>query len=331
MQIVCFGEIMLRLSPPDGLRLIQAPVFDATYGGSEANVAVNLAQWGLPAAYVTRAPGHEPGRAALGAVARYGVDTRHCVRGGERLGIYFLETGAGLRGSKVLYDRQGSGMATLAPGMIDWRRVLSNASWLHWSGITPALSQTAADATQEALAIASELGIRISCDLNYRDKLWQYGKTPAQVMPQLIDFADVVLGDASSFDLYFGIREKNDAALLKNVASRFPGLSHIAMSSRQGVSASHNTYRGILFDGENVYESRTYDLPDMLDRIGGGDAFMAGLIFGLQKAPVDPQETIEFAAAAAALKHYIKGDFNLSAEDEVRSLMAGNTGGRVSR
>lgn len=330
-MVICFGEIMLRLSPPDGLRLVQTPTFDAGFGGSEANVAVSLAQLGQNAAYVTRVPDNDLGRAALGAVARYGVNTRSSVFGGARMGVYFIEFGAGRRGSKVLYDRQDSGMATLQRGMIDWQRVLANATWLHWSGITPALSPEAADATLEALEVAHALNIRVSCDLNYRDKLWQYGKTPAQVMPPLMAYTQVVLGDVNAFDLYFGIREANETTLLQAVAARFPSLRQLAMSSREGHSASHNTYRGVLYDGRHCYHSRTHELPDMLDRIGGGDAFMAGLIFGLQQFPSDPQAIIEFAVAAAALKHYIKGDFNLSSEKEVRALMGGEMGGRVSR
>ncbi len=331
MKIFCFGEIMLRLSPPENLRFVQTQNFEAVFGGSEANVAVSLAQFGLKPAFVTRVPDNELGRAALGAVARFGVETKKSIFGGERFGLYFLENGAGRRASKILYDRQNSGMATLAPGMIDWHKIFENASWLHWSGITPALSQSAAAAVLECLEIASKLKIRISCDLNFREKLWKYGKTPAEIMPQLVEFADVLLGDATAFDLYFGIRADDEEVLLKNVAARFPKLRHIALSSREGFSASHNTFRGVLFDGKNTCRSRTHELPDMLDRIGGGDAFMAGLIFGLQKMPENPQETIEFAAAAAALKHYIKGDFNLSTENEVRSLMAGNMGGRVNR
>ena len=322
---------MLRLSPPNDLRLVQAHTFDAVYGGSEANVAVSLAQLGRSASYVTRVPDSPLGHAALGAIARYGVDTANSALGGARLGLYFLEYGAGLRGTKVEYDRDNSGMATLAPGMVAWRTVLKNATWLHWSGITPALSSSAADATLEALQIAAEMGLRISCDLNYRDKLWKYGKKPSGIMPQLMAYTDVVLGDATAFDLYFGLHAHNDSELLKKVAAQFPQLRHVAMSSRQGISASHNTYRGILYDGSQIYESRTYELPDMRDRIGGGDAFMAGLIFGLTQSNALPHVIIEFAVAAAALKHYIKGDFNLSTESEVRALMSGNTGGRVSR
>jgi 2-dehydro-3-deoxygluconokinase len=331
MSIVCFGEIMLRLSPPNGDRLVQANSFDAEYGGSEANVAVSLSQLGLATSFVTRVPDHELGRAALGAVARYGVNTAHCAFGGERLGLYFLEIGAGRRGSKVLYDRQQSGMASLSSGMIDWRVTLEDASWIHWSGITPALSASAAAATLQALKVASDLNIRVSCDLNYRDKLWKYGSTPAQVMPDLINLTDVMLGDATAFELYFGITGADQDDLLKQVAARFPRLQHIAMTYREGHSASHNNYRGVLYDRRDVYQSNTYELPDMLDRIGGGDAFMAGLIYGLHKELSDPQEIVEFAAAAAALKHYVKGDFNLSTEQEVRALMSGNTGGRVSR
>lgn len=322
---------MLRLSPPDGLRLVQANAFDAAYGGSEANVAVSLAQFGMATRYITRVPNNELGKSALSAVSRYGVETTRSVWGGERLGAYYIEFGAGRRGSKVLYDRQNSGMATLEPGQINWRDALAGAAWLHWSGITPALSESAAAATLEALQVASDMGLRISCDLNYRDKLWKYGQTPAQVMPALVEYTHVLLGDATAFDLFFGIEAPQTEDLLKRVAKRFPKLTHIAMTSRAGLSASHNTYKGMLFDGAQVFESRTYELPDMLDRIGGGDAFMAGLIFGLTKMPDHPHETVEFAVAAAALKHYVRGDFNLTTEQEVRALMGGNMGGKVSR
>lgn len=322
---------MLRLTPPDHLRFVQAPNFEAVYGGSEANVAVSLAQLGLPAAFVTRVPDNQLGRAALGAVARFGAETGASIFGGERLGLYFLEMGAGLRGSKILYDRQHSGMASLMPGMFDWRKILRDAAWLHWSGITPALSQSAADAVLEMLEIANELRIRVSCDLNFREKLWKYGKTPAQIMPPLVELTDVLLGDATAFDLYFGIRDADEDELLKKVADRFSRVQRIAMTSRTGHSASHNHYKGILFSVGEIFRSRAYELPDMLDRIGGGDAFMAGLIFCLQNAHANPQDAIEFAAAAGALKHYIRGDFNLSTESEVRDLIAGNTGGRVGR
>jgi 2-dehydro-3-deoxygluconokinase len=331
MKVFCIGEILLRLSPPDGLRFVQAHSFEAVYGGSEANVAVSLAQMGASSAFVTRIPDNELGFAALNALSRYGVDTSASIVGGERLGLYFLEHGAGRRSSKILYDRQNSSMSTLASGMIDWQKTLKKATWLHWSGITPALSQAAADATWEAVQVAAAMGIPISCDLNYREKLWKYGKTPAQIMPKLIEMTNILFGDQSTFDLYFGIKGENEQSLLHNMAQRFPKLQYISMSSREGFSASHNTYRGLLFDRKNVFLSQLYDLPDMLDRIGGGDAFMAGLIFGLHQPQIDAQEAIEYAAAAGALKHYIRGDFNLSTAQEIRALMAGNTGGRVGR
>ena len=322
---------MLRLSPPGGLRLSQTTGFEAHFGGSEANVAVALSHWARSAAYVTRLPAHALGHSALASLARYGVDTRACVYGGERLGTYYIEYGAGLRGTQVLYDRNYSGMATLSPGMIDWAAVLQGAGWLHWSGITPALSQSAADATLEALQAAAQQQLLVSCDLNYREKLWQYGKTPAQVMPQLVEYTQVLLGDATAFDLYFGIREKDERVLMQRLQERFPGLRYIAMSSREAVSSSRQRYRGMLFDGKELYVSRDYDLGDMLDRIGSGDAFMAGLLHALNTNGATAQHAVEFATAAGALKHYIYGDYSLCTEDEVLALMAGDTGGRVKR
>ncbi len=334
MQIVCFGEILLRLSPPGAQRFVQARHLEAVFGGSEANVAVSLAQFGLSAAYLTRVPNHELGRAALGAVAQHGVATHLAIQGGERLGIYFLEQGAGRRASKVLYDRANSGMASLAPGMIDWPQVLENAGWLHWSGITPALSQSAADALLEGLQIARERGVNVSCDLNYRANLWTYGKKPMEIIAQLMPYTDVLLGDETAFGICLGIHPAGHTPpkeCLAAVKMAFPHLRYLAMTRREGLSASHNHYQGLLYDGETVFISQQHDLPNLLERIGSGDAFMAGLLFGLLQAKVDLQETVEFATAAAALKHYVPGDFNLCSEAEVRALMAGGSGGRVMR
>jgi 2-dehydro-3-deoxygluconokinase len=322
---------MLRLTPPNGLRYVQTDSFDVTFGGSEANVAVSLAQLGLKSAFITRIPDNELGRAAIGSLARYGVETKASIFGGDRLGLYFLEKGAGLRSSKILYDRAHSGMFSLTPNMIDWQKSLKKISWLHWSGITPAISQNAADATLEALQHAKKLNIKVSCDLNYREKLWQYGKHPREIMPKLLELTDIVLGDINAFDLYFELRGADETSLLGNVAARFPHLQQIAMTSRQGKSASNNNYKGILYAKNQVYHSKTHELTDMVDRIGGGDAFMAGLIFGMQNEKYTPQDTIEFAAAAAALKHYTQGDYNLTTEKEVLALLEGNFGGKVSR
>lgn len=333
MHLLSFGEILLRLSPPLSQRFVQARQFDLVYGGSEANVAVSLAQWGLPAAYLTRVPDNELGHAALQTVAQFGVDTNRAVRGGERLGIYFLEQGIGRRASKVLYDRAHSGMATLAPGMIDWEKTLENVAWLHWSGITPALSKSAAEAVLEGLEAARNRNITVSCDLNYRANLWKYGDSPGDVMPALIERTNVLLGDATAFETCLGIVEGADAEpeqWLSVVYRAYPQLSHVAMTQREGFSAAHNSYQGFLFDRNTFAVSQNYDLPDILDRIGTGDAFMAGIIFGLNQQ-LDLQEITEFATAAAAMKHYVSGDFNLCSETEIRALMAGKTGGRIQR
>lgn len=331
MNVICFGEILLRLSPAAGKRLVQAEQFDVVYGGSEANVAVSLSIFGHDSRFVTRIPDNSPGRASLGALSRYGVRTDKTIWGGDRLGIYFLEPGAGLRGSQVIYDRHGSGMATLQPGMINWRHVLEGCDWFHWSGITPALSQSAAEATKEAVLIAREMGIPVSCDLNYREKLWKYGKNPSEIMPELMQLCTVILGDPGSFDLYSGVKGTSDSDLLSAFAAKFPEVEYVAMTRRAGLTATHNTYQGALWHSGAIFTSAIYDLTDMTDRIGGGDAFMAGLIHGLDRGSGHLQDTIEFATAAAALKHYVTGDFNLSTENEIRGLMHGNTGGKVNR
>lgn len=334
MKILCFGEIMMRLTPPNHQKIAQATSLDIQYGGSEANVAVSLAQFGLKSAYTTRVPNTDLGRAALGELAKYGVDTTPSVFGGARLGLYFLEMGAGLRGSKVVYDRAHSGVASLEKGMIDWENALNGVTWLHWSGITPAVSQSAAEVTLEALKTAQKMGITVSCDLNYRANLWQYGKHPAEIMPELLQNSNVMLGDGDTIDLYFGIKGANYAEVFEKTAAAFPNLDYLAMTARKAFHASHNTYKGFLyskhFENDKMIASKEYDMPEILDRIGGGDAFMAGLIYGLAKN-TPPQYAIEFATAAAILKHYVNGDFNLSSLSEVEALVNGNTGGRVSR
>jgi 2-dehydro-3-deoxygluconokinase len=329
-MVICFGEIMLRLSPPHNLRIAQATQLDIQVAGSESNVAVSLAQFGLPAAYVTRVPDTDISQLALSTLKKYGVDTTPSVFGGDRLGIYYLEIGVGSRGSKVIYDRANSGMATLKKGMIDWEKVFQNTAWFHWSGITPAISQTAADATLEAIEIAGQMGLTVSCDLNYRANLWQYGKHPNEIMPDLLRGCDVMLGDGDTIDLYFNLKGKDYSEVFSKTFDAYPNLKYIAMTARKAYHASHNAYQGFLHDKTTLFQSKEYDIPDILDRIGGGDAFMAGLIFKLYQNE-SPQLAVEFATAAATLKHYIHGDLNLSTVAEVESLMKGNTGGRVSR
>ncbi|TAE51657.1 MAG: sugar kinase [Bacteroidetes bacterium] len=330
MKVLSFGEIMLRLTPPGNKRLTQALSFDIEYGGSESNVAISLAQFGIDSQYITRLPENELGQAALYALARYKVGIDACIRGGDRLGIYFLEMGAGKRSSKVTYDRAHSGMATLAPGMIDWAKACAGAGWFHWSGITPGISRSAAEATVEAIQSADKQGLTISCDLNYRSALWKYGSAPRDIMPQMVEHCSVLQGDPSAFELYFDIRAQDPHELLAAVQARFPRLRYLTMSSRQGLSASHNVYRGYLHTEGQTLVSQEHSLPDILDRIGSGDAFMAGLIYGIVQGKA-PEQTLEFAAAAAAWKHYVHGDINLASIAEIEALAAGNTGGRVLR
>ncbi|MDX1909644.1 MAG: sugar kinase [Bacteroidia bacterium] len=330
-RIICTGEIMIRLTPPGHQRLTQTQTLDVVYGGSESNVAISLAQWGLPVRYLTRVPAHDLGTAALRALATFGVDTSACVRGGERLGVYYLEMGIGKRPSRVIYDRAYSGMATLAPGMIPWPTVLTDAGWFHWSGITPALSATAAAAMAEAVHAAADLGLILSCDLNHRSALWQYGITPAEIMPPLVSRCQVLMGDPDAFRLYFGLEADQPDTLLRHVMTRFPDLRYVAMSRRRGHSATHNTYQVLGWNGQQFFASAEHDLPDIQDRIGSGDASMAGLIYALCHYPDQPQLAVDLAAAAGAWKHYVPGDANLVSIPELESLISGHSGGRVQR
>lgn len=329
-MIICFGEIMLRLTPPNQERLLQMRQLDVQFGGSEANVAVSIAQFGGKTAYVSRVPSTELGHAALGEVRRYGVETTPSVWGGDRLGLYYLEMGAGNRASKVIYDRANSGMASLEKGMIDWAAIFQTATWFHWSGITPAISQTAAEATLEAIKEAQKAGITVSCDLNYRANLWKYGKTPADIMPELLEGCNVMLGDGDTIDTYFGIKGIDYLDIMEKTFEAFPRLKYIAMTARKAYHASHNAYKGFLHNRTTLFESKEYDVPDILDRIGAGDAFMGGLVYCLSEGKT-PQYAVDFSTATAALKHAVRGDFNLVSVSEVESLMGGNTGGKVSR
>lgn len=341
--VVTFGEIMLRLATPDHLRFSQADYLSATYGGGEANVAVSLANFGVPTEFVTRLPDNDLGRCAVATLRRHGVGTQHIVTGGERLGIYFLEIGAVSRGSKVVYDRAHSGMATIEAGMIDWDRVLAGAGWFHWTGITPALSQGAADACAEAIEAAHRHGVTVSCDLNFRNKLWKYGKSAGEVMEGLVAGADVILGNEEDAEKVFGIRPEGvdvtsgrvEAAAYESVArqlmDRFERARKVVITLRGSISASHNTWSGVLWDGNRLQTAPTYDITHIVDRVGGGDAFMAGLIYGLLHFPDDDRTALSFAVAASCLKHTIYGDFNLVTVEEVEKLMAGDASGRVSR
>ena len=341
-KIVTFGEIMLRLAPPGFQRFTQASTFEATYGGGEANVAVSLANYGEAVDYVTRLPKNELGDACLAFLRSRGVGTSGITRGGDRLGIYFIETGTAQRPSKVIYDRAGSSFSTIQPGMIDWKAVFTDAGWFHWTGITPAVSQGAAEACREAIFAAREMGLTVSTDLNYRAKLWRWGKTAGEVMQELVSLCDVALGNEEDAEKVFGIHApesdvtsgKVAASLYRTVcealSARFPQLKSISITLRGSFSASHNTWSGVLWHDSEFYTAPTYDILPIVDRVGGGDAFMGGLIFGLRNFD-NPQKALNFAAAAACLKHTIPGDFNAVSVAEVETLMAGDASGRVSR
>jgi len=344
-QVVTFGEIMLRLAPPQFLRFSQAQSFDVVYGGGESNVAVSLANYGIPVSFVTRLPQNDIGDCALMEMRKRGVNTQHIERGGDRLGIYFLETGAVSRGSKVVYDRAHSAMATIQPGMIDWKSVFANTKWFHWTGITPAISQGAADACLEAVKIASEMGITISTDLNYRAKLWNYGGDREAIMTELTSHCDIILGNEEDAEMHFGIKPegldvtkhgdqvKAEAFLsvCQQMMEKFPKAKKVITTLRGSISASHNTWAGVLYDGKKMYESNQYQITHIVDRVGGGDSFMGGLIYGLLTHPNDDQKALDFAVAASCLKHTIKGDANLVTVAEVEKLMGGDASGRVAR
>jgi len=342
-RVVTFGEIMMRLSPPGNLRFTQARSFDVIYGGGESNVSVSLVNFGIPAEFVTRLPSHDIGEACMQFLRQYGVGTRHIVRGGDRLGIYFLEHGAVHRGSKVVYDRTGSALATIGTGMIDWRTVFEDATWFHWTGITPAISEGAAAVCLEAVRTAREMGLTVSCDLNYRSKLWKWGAQPGEVMRDLVSLCDVAIGNEEDAAKVFGIHAPDtdvtsgqlDAEKYRHVceqlAERFPSLHTIAITLRGSLSASHNTWSGVLWHAGDLFFGPIYDITHIVDRVGGGDSFVAGLIYGLNTYSNFYQRTLDFAIAASALKHTIFGDFNLVSVAEVEKILAGDISGRVSR
>lgn len=343
-NVVTFGEIMLRLSPPGYLRFSQAKSFDVVYGGGESNVAVSLAQFGIPSQFVTRLPENDIGRSAMMELRKKGVDTSEIIYGGNRLGIYFLETGAVSRGSKVIYDRAHSAISEIEKGMVDWEKIFDGAQWFHWTGITPAISQGAAEVCLEAIEAANELGITVSTDLNYRAKLWNYGKDPEEVMPELVEGCDIILGNEEDAEKHFGIHPdqvdvtKGDTveaeayrSVCKKLMDRFPKAKKIITTLRGSISASHNSWSGILYDGNRFFTAPTYQITHIVDRVGGGDSFMAGIIYSLITNPGDDQRALDFAVAASCLKHTIYGDANLSTVSEVEKLMQGDASGRVSR
>jgi len=341
MKYITFGEIMLRLRPPGFQRLFQTPVLEATFGGAEANVAVGLAGFGMDTAFVSVIPENAVGEACIRELRRSGIDTSFIVRRGERIGIYFLEPGNNQRPSKVIYDRAGSGISEVKPGDVDWRRIFKRSGWFHLSGITPALSEAAAVVSIDAVKTAREMGITVSCDLNFRKKLWKYGKSAPEVMTEIIHYVDIALGNEEDLQKSLGIAADVDVeagkldidryrALTDTVLQLYPGLKKLAVTMRTSHSANYNTWQAVLNNRGEFIVSRQYEIYDIVDRVGSGDAFSAGLLYGLGNLESD-RESLEFAAAAGCLKHTIPGDFPLCSVQEVRSLASGSGSGRIQR
>jgi 2-dehydro-3-deoxygluconokinase len=342
-KILTFGEIMLRLATPGYERFKQTRQFNASFGGGEANVAVSLANFGLIVDYVTRLPKNDIAEACLMDLRRYNVGTENIIFGGDRIGIYFLETGAVARPSKVIYDRAHSAISEVKPGMINWDLVLEGVQWFHWTGITPAISEGAALTCKEAIETANKKGITVSTDLNFRKNLWNWGKKASEVMPDLVAGCDIILGNEEDADMVFGIHPEGanvkignvDAggyeSVCRQIMEKFPRAKKVIITLRGSVNANHNTWSGILYNGKTLLKGPVYNITHIVDRVGGGDSFMAGLIYGLLTYPDNDQRSLDFAVSASCLKHTITGDFNLTTVDEVESLMGGNGSGRVLR
>jgi 2-dehydro-3-deoxygluconokinase len=346
-RIVTFGEVMLRLKAPGSERLLQSPILEATFGGGEANVAVSLANFGLPVSFVTILPSNLIADACIADLKRFGVDTSYIARAGNRLGIYFLEAGANQRPSLVVYDRAGSSIATAAPGCLDWSCILEGARWFHLTGITPAISQSSADLCLEALTVAKRLGVTVSCDYNYRKNLWKYGKSAQTVMSEIVRLVDIGIGNEEDCQKALGVSVENSGeeeqsveqgqisrdyyeALCRKMFQVYPNLKKQAITLRESYSANHNGWSACLFNGQEFIVSRRYDVPDIVDRVGSGDAFAAGLIYGLSQDMQD-EAALNFAVAASCLKHSIPGDYNRVSLNEVENLAKGNASGRVQR
>lgn len=338
-KVITFGEILLRLSTERHLRFSQAESFKATYGGGEFNVAVSLVNYGMNAEYVTKIPNNEMGVSALKEMRKLNVGCDNVLFGGDRLGIYFLETGTSTRASNVIYDRANSSMASLQKGEVNWKEVLKGATWFHWSGITPALSESAAEACMEAIKAAHDLGLTISTDLNYRAKLWNYGKEPKDVMPEMLKYTNVILGDIDTAYFMLGLDKVNpnytDTKILPSLYNKIfelcPEMQYAATTLRYSVSASHQRIGGVMYDGTTIYNAAVQEVTPVVDRVGSGDAFMGGLIYGLNEESLDKQRALNFAVAACCLKHTISGDYNLVTKEEIEKLLSGDFSGKVSR
>lgn len=344
-KVITFGEIMLRLGAPDYLRLTQCNNLDMSYAGAEANVAVSLANYGIPVEYITRLPENPIADKCIMELLSYRVGTQHILRGGDRMGLLYLETGSNARPSRVFYDRQNSSFATISIDSIDWKNIFKDACWFHWTGITPALSENTAVICRKAINIANEMGLTVSCDINYRGNLWKYGRAASEIMPELVAESEIILGNEEDFEKVFGIKPQNfDAgktngevdvksfeSVCQQMLQRFPSCKKIAMTLRGAINANHNTWSGILYNGDQFIQSAKYDITNIVDRIGAGDSFMGAFIYGLLVNNEDNQKVLDFAVAASYLKHTIKGDYNIVNKEDIFHLLNGNNSGRVKR
>ena len=342
-KIITFGEIMLRLKSPSYERFFQSPSLEATFGGGEANVSVSLANYGMDAAFVTVLPSNDIGEACLRELRGFGVDTTKIVRKDGRMGIYYLETGAVQRPSKVIYDRDNSTICNAKVGDINWDDVFNGATWFHITGITPAISAGAAELSLEAVKAANRLGIHVSCDLNYRKNLWKYGKAAHEVMTELVKYVDTVIANEEDFQKSLQLKAESAnhvehgelnidqyKEIAKLAMTTYPNIKRVAITLRESKSANHNDWSACLFNGQDFFLSRKYRITDIVDRVGGGDSFGGGLIYGLNNYD-NEQDALEFAVAASCLKHTINGDFNRVSVSEVENLMKGSGSGRVQR
>lgn len=344
-RIVTFGEVLLRLTPPGYLKFSQANSFEATFGGSETNCAVSLAHFGMQSEFVTRFPKNDIAESCLMALRSHGIKTDHIVFGGERLGLYYFENAAAQRVSKVVYDRANSSFSNIMPDMIDWEKVFAGASWFHWSGIGPGLSQGIADTTLRAVEAAKRMGLTVSCDLNYRKNLWQYGKSAQEVMQPLLEKCDVLFGTGSEYQVVYGVKpvsfkaktadEAIDLAqyetFFQQVQAKAPNCKKLFIALRNTLDANHHILTGLLYADGKLTKARTYAIEHVVDCVGVGDAFAAGIIYGLTHYPDSDATALEFSVAAATLKNTIYGDFNLVSAQEVKALMQDGSGDGISR
>jgi len=330
-KVITFGEVMMRLSPPGHSKFSQATSLELVYGGGEANVAISLAYLGMKAAHVTRFPDNALGKAATQFLRQHWLSTEHVIYGGNMLGKYFLEKGAVHRSSEVIYEREGSSFSLIEPSMVNWEDVLKDADWFHWTGITPAISEGAALCCLDAIKTANKLGIPVSGDINSRDNMWKYGKTMEEVMPKLVQNCDIVITSSRGIREMFGLGEEKDKfrTASKNLMDHFPKIKKVVGKTRKSLSASHQQIQGKMWNGTEYIKTEVLDITPVIDRVGTGDAFAAGLIYGLLHYP--DKEALEFASAACALKHTVPGDVNMVSLDNVLNLMQGDTSGSIIR